>query len=33
MSEETMEQEGLCVMVDAFLDYLGVTLGPREDRL
>jgi hypothetical protein len=28
-----MELEGLCAMVDAFLDYLGVAPGTREDRL
>jgi hypothetical protein len=33
MSEVTVELEGLCTMVDAFLDYLGVTLGTREDWL
>jgi hypothetical protein len=29
----TMELEGLCNAVDGFLDYLGVALGLREDRL
>jgi hypothetical protein len=28
-----MELEGLRAMVDAFLDYLGVAPGTREDRL
>jgi hypothetical protein len=31
--EVTMELEGLCVVVDAFLDYLGVAPGTREDWL
>jgi hypothetical protein len=29
----TMELEGLRTVVDAFLDYLGVAPGTREDRL
>jgi hypothetical protein len=29
----TLELEGLRTTVDAFLDYLGVTPGTREDRL
>jgi hypothetical protein len=29
----TTEMQGPCAIVDAFLDYLGVTLGPREDWL
>jgi hypothetical protein len=33
MAEVTMELEGLRVTVDAFLDYLGVAPGTREDRL
>jgi hypothetical protein len=33
VTEVTMELEGLCAMVDAFLDYLGVAPGTREDRL
>jgi hypothetical protein len=33
VSEVTMELEGLCTAVDAFLDYLGVALGTREDQL
>jgi hypothetical protein len=31
--EVTMELEGLHAVVDAFLDYLGVALGTREDWL
>jgi hypothetical protein len=31
--EVTMELEGLCTVVDTFLDYLGVTRGPREDQI
>jgi hypothetical protein len=31
--EVTVELEGLRTVVDAFLDYLGVTPGTREDRL
>jgi hypothetical protein len=33
MPEVTVELEGLRTMVDAFLDYLGVTPGTREDWL
>jgi hypothetical protein len=33
VSEVTVEVEGLRTAVDAFLDYLGVTPGPREDWL
>jgi hypothetical protein len=33
VSEVTVELEGLRTVVDAFLDYLGVALGTREDRL
>jgi hypothetical protein len=33
MSEVTMELEGLRAVVDAFVDYLGVAPGTREDRL
>jgi hypothetical protein len=33
VSKVTMELEGLHVAVDAFLDYLGVTPGIREDWL
>jgi hypothetical protein len=33
MLEVIMELEGLRTTVDAFLDYLGVTSGTREDRL
>jgi hypothetical protein len=33
VSEVTVELDGLCTTVDAFLDYLGVALGTREDRL
>jgi hypothetical protein len=33
VSEATVELEGLRTAVDAFLDYLGVTPGTREDRL
>jgi hypothetical protein len=33
VSEVTIELEGLRNAVDAFLDYLGVTPGTREDRL
>jgi hypothetical protein len=33
VSEVTVVLEGLRTVVDAFLDYLGVALGTREDRL
>jgi hypothetical protein len=33
VSEVTVELEGLRTAVDAFLDYLGVAPGTREDRL
>jgi hypothetical protein len=33
VSEVTVELEGLRTAVDAFLDYLGVAPGRREDRL
>jgi hypothetical protein len=33
VTEVTMELEGLRATVDSFLDYLGVALGTREDRL
>jgi hypothetical protein len=33
VSEVTMELEGLRAVVDAFLDYLGVAPGTKEDRL
>jgi hypothetical protein len=33
VSEVTVELEGLHTAVDAFLDYLGVAPGTREDRL
>jgi hypothetical protein len=33
VSEVTVELEGLRAAVDAFLDYLGVALSTREDRL
>jgi hypothetical protein len=33
VSEVTVELKGLRAAVDAFLDYLGVALGTREDRL
>jgi hypothetical protein len=33
VSEVTVELEGLRAAVDAFLDYLGVASGTREDRL
>jgi hypothetical protein len=33
VSEVTVELEGPRTTVDAFLDYLGVTLGTREARL
>jgi hypothetical protein len=33
VSEVTVELEGLHTAEDAFLDYLGVAPGTREDRL
>jgi hypothetical protein len=33
VSEVTVELEGFRTVVDAFLDYLGVIPGTREDRL
>jgi hypothetical protein len=33
VSKVTVVLEGLRTVVDAFLDYLGVALGTREDRL
>jgi hypothetical protein len=32
-SEATMELQHLCAAADAFLDFLGVAPGAREERL